>query len=167
MLCRFFVATLVTVSWMSSLPALHLIPFRLILSQCLTPPFSLTLQPDTYCTHLQSVNISFLPWLWTWVPLDYCWPNGFLLHVCTRTLITLTDCTSVEKYSHTHQGIHAIMHACRHRCPHKETLAGLLAGLEWQASLHRLIHALLEDCIMHGPFASWIIKCNKDRVRPG
>lgn len=116
-------------------------------------------------------------------PMDYCWPNGFfLLHVCTCTLITdivhglWVRASSRRKkeggggiFPHTHcsSSIRATMRAARHRCPHKETLAALLAGPQWQAALQQLSHALLDHCVVLGPFAPCIIKCNKDRVRQG
>lgn len=49
------------------------------------PSVALRLQLDTYCTHLQSVNISFFfPCLWTWAPWIIVDPMGFFFCMCAH-----------------------------------------------------------------------------------
>lgn len=154
-------------SW--SLPPL---PYPLSLSLCLTPPVSLFLLADTDCIHLQSLNITFLPCLWPWAPWISCWPNGFLLHVCTHTLITrimLADCMSADNPP-THIRTSAHMHSCMlaNIGTHTHRDSRRVIGRAGVTGLSSPTHSRSAgDCVTHGPFATWIMKCNKDRVKQG
>lgn len=93
-------------------------------------------------------------------------------HTHTQTLIThimLTDCMSIENPpTHIHTSAH--MHSCMLENigarTHKDSC--WVIGRAGVTGLYSPTHPRSGgDCVMHGLFATWIIKCNKDRVKQG